>query len=64
MGRPPSPEPVARKSVTLPISLWDAINEARKGFPSQVPTEAEAIRILLREALAARAKRDARRTGK
>jgi hypothetical protein len=40
-----------RKSVTLPISLWDAINEARKGFPGQVPSEAEAVRLLLREAL-------------
>jgi Arc/MetJ-type ribon-helix-helix transcriptional regulator len=60
MGKPPPSEPVTRKSVTLPNSLWAAISEARKDFGGHIPSEAEVIRILLREALDARARRVAR----
>lgn len=47
--------------MSLPNSLWDALNDARKTFAGRVPSEAEAIRILLREALDAREKKAARR---
>lgn len=53
-GRPPHTEPTTRKSMTLPDSIWDAINDVRKSTPGRVPAEAEVIRVLLREALDAR----------
>jgi hypothetical protein len=43
-----------RKSITLPHPLWDAIDVARRGSLGRVPSEAEMVRVLLREALAAR----------
>lgn len=53
-GRPALSDDMIRKSVSLPASLWDALNEARKQWPGKVPTEAGALRILLEEALQAR----------
>jgi Arc/MetJ-type ribon-helix-helix transcriptional regulator len=55
MGRPPLPEPASRKSVKLPDSLWADIDRVRKTF-DRIPSEAEVIRILLREAIDARLK--------
>jgi hypothetical protein len=46
---PQSPEPTARKSVTLPNSMWNAIGEHR--FYNRIPTEAEAIRQLIQSGL-------------
>jgi Arc/MetJ-type ribon-helix-helix transcriptional regulator len=43
-----------RKSVSLPASLWDAVNEARRQWSGKVPTESEVFRVLVREALEAR----------
>src|SRR6478752_4232837 len=53
-GRPALSDDTIRKSVSLPASLWDAINEARRQWPGNVPTEAGALRVLLQEALEAR----------
>ena len=38
-------EPTARKSVTLPASIWEAIDRFR--FGEHIGTEAEALRRLL-----------------
>jgi hypothetical protein len=46
---PPFPEPTARKSVTLPDSMWNAIGEYR--FFNRIPTEAEAIRQLIQRGI-------------
>jgi hypothetical protein len=46
---PPIPEPAARKSVTLPDSMWKAIGEYR--FYNRIPAEAEAIRQLIQRGL-------------
>jgi len=54
MGRPPSAEKTTRKNVTFPDTLWDALDDARRTFPGRVPTQAEAIRVLLAEAIEAR----------
>jgi len=43
------PEPAARKSVTLPESMWNAIGEYR--FYNRIPAEAEAIRQLIQRGL-------------
>jgi len=40
-----SQEPISRKSVTLPDSLWERVGQYR--FFRQIPTEAEAVRQLL-----------------
>lgn len=48
-------EPVTRKTVVLPDTIWDAINDIRKSSPGFVPSEAEVVRTLLREAIEARA---------
>ncbi len=45
----PIPEPAARKSVTLPDSMWKAISEYR--FDNRIPAEAEAIRQILQRGL-------------
>jgi hypothetical protein len=42
-------EPTARKSVTLPDSMWNAIREYR--FYNRISTEAEAIRQLIQRGL-------------
>jgi hypothetical protein len=46
---PTIPEATARKSVTLPESMWNAIGEYR--FYNRIPTEAEAIRQLIQKGL-------------
>jgi hypothetical protein len=46
---PATPEPAARKSVTLPESMWKAIGEYR--FYNRIPAEAEAIRQLIQRGL-------------
>ena len=40
-----SQEPISRKTVTLPDSLWERVGQYR--FFRQIPTEAEAVRQLL-----------------
>jgi hypothetical protein len=45
---------MTRKVITLPNSLWAAITLARKSADGPIPSEAEMVRVLLREALAAR----------
>lgn len=57
MGRKPLPEPSTRKSIALPDRLWNGINEVRKDMPGRVPSEAEVLRLLVSEALAARERR-------
>jgi hypothetical protein len=57
MARPKIHYDTTRKSVTLENALWDAITRERKMWNGDVPSEAEAIRILLHEAIAAREKR-------
>jgi Arc/MetJ-type ribon-helix-helix transcriptional regulator len=47
--------PMTRKSVSLPDSIWAEINEFRKTFDGRIPSQTEAVRILLQEALDARA---------
>jgi Arc/MetJ-type ribon-helix-helix transcriptional regulator len=49
-----STDETIRKSVSLPASLWDAVDEARRQWPGRVPSESEAVRVLLQEALIAR----------
>lgn len=48
----PAPTPIdppIRKSITLPQSLWAEIEDYR--FPNRIPSDAEAIRRLLRVGL-------------
>jgi hypothetical protein len=52
----PGPEATTRKNITLPDAMWVQINDARREAAGQIPSESEMIRILLREALAARAR--------
>lgn len=59
MGRPPPPAPVARKSITLPQSMWDAVNDFR--FAERIGSEAEAVRRLLQAGLDAEERKAARR---
>jgi Arc/MetJ-type ribon-helix-helix transcriptional regulator len=58
MGRPPPIEPVARKSVSLPVSVWERISEYR--YENHFGSESEAIRRILLAGLDAEAKRAAR----
>lgn len=44
---------VTRKSVTLPDTMWAAVDNVRRGLP-RIPSEADVVRLLLREALEAR----------
>ncbi len=46
MARPPNPAPVARKSIAIPVYLWDAIADYR--FAERIPSEAEAVRRVIR----------------
>lgn len=56
-----TPEPVTRKSVTLPNSMWAEVAEFR--FSERIGSEAEALRRLVLAGL--RAEADAReRTGR
>jgi hypothetical protein len=52
---PKSPEPISRKSITLPDRLWAAVQDYR--FSRRLGTEAEAVRQLLRAGLAAEERR-------
>ena len=54
--RPPLTEPTTRKSMTLPDSIWAAIDDMRRSWPGAVPSEVDVVRTLLREAIDARAK--------
>lgn len=58
MAKPPPPEPMARKSVTLPESMWREIAEFRTS--EQMGSEAEAIRQLVRSGLRQHARRKPR----
>jgi len=49
MPRKPNPEPRLRKSIDLPISLWDDLAHWR--VQERVASDTEAIRRLLIEAL-------------
>lgn len=49
-----APEPVTRKSVTLPDSLWAEVSEFR--FSERIGSEAEAVRRLIQAGLRAEAK--------
>lgn len=53
MGKALSTGGVTRKSVTLPDTMWLAIDGVRRGLPRILP-ESDVIRLLLREALEAR----------
>ncbi|MDR3533968.1 MAG: hypothetical protein P4L90_25810 [Rhodopila sp.] len=55
MKKPPDPSPTIRKTMALPASLWDAINEYRHS--ERIPSEVEAVRRILSEWLAAQPKR-------
>lgn len=55
-------EPVARKTVTLPVSLWAEISIFRHG--QRIGTEAEALRRLIQAGLRAEELREARRVRK
>lgn len=57
--RPMADEATTRKSISLPDSLWAAVNDARRGVYGRIPSESEMVRILIREALDARAGKDA-----
>lgn len=59
MGKPAPPEPTARKSVSLPASLWERLSEFR--HENRIGSEAEAIRRIVLAGLDAEAKRAARR---
>jgi hypothetical protein len=53
MARTPNPIPSTNRSVKLPDTLWEALAELR--VADQLPTVTEAIRVLLLEAIEARA---------
>lgn len=52
------PEPIARKSVSLPVSLWEEVADFR--FTERIGTEAEVLRRLIQSGLRA----EKRKTGK
>ena len=43
-----------RKPIALPPSLWRSIDEMRKTLPGPIISEAEAVRLLIRDGLATR----------
>ena len=55
MKTPSDPTPSTRKTLTLPNTLWAAINEYRHS--ERIPSEVEAVRRILSEWLAAQPKR-------
>ena len=55
MKKPPDPVPSTRKTLALPDSLWDAINEYR--HEQRIPSEVEAVRRILSEWLATQPKK-------
>jgi hypothetical protein len=56
---PPLTEPVTRKSMALPDTIWAAIDDIRRSWPGAVPSEVDVVRTLLREAIGARAANEA-----
>jgi Arc/MetJ-type ribon-helix-helix transcriptional regulator len=59
MSKPEPPEPVTRKSVTLPDSMWREIADYR--FSERIGSEAEAVRRLLVAALKTEKRKAAKR---
>jgi metal-responsive CopG/Arc/MetJ family transcriptional regulator len=55
MSRPPPLEPLARKTISIPESLWEEISEYRHN--ERIGSEAEAIRRLLQSGLRAETKK-------
>jgi metal-responsive CopG/Arc/MetJ family transcriptional regulator len=51
MSKKPAPEPVTRKSVSLPDDIWEEITSWR--LARRISTEAEAIRQIILAGLAA-----------
>jgi hypothetical protein len=51
MGRPPRPQVAVRKVIPLDPDVWDEVAEERKRAIGAVPSEADTIRSLIREAL-------------
>jgi Arc/MetJ-type ribon-helix-helix transcriptional regulator len=45
-----------RKTLTLPLQVWQQIDQIRRDAEGSVPSESAVVRDLIREALAARAK--------
>jgi len=62
MGRPPPPEAVGRKSITLPLSLWERISIYRHA--NRISTEADAVRRVLQAGLDAEEQHAARKERK
>ncbi len=62
MGRPPPPEAVGRKSITLPLSLWERISIYRHA--NRINAEADAVRRLLQAGLDAEERHAARKERK
>jgi hypothetical protein len=54
MGRPPLPENIVRKNIALDADVWDEVSEERARLAPKIPSEADMIRVLVREALDAR----------
>ncbi len=49
MPRPPHPHPLLRKTLSLPIDIWQEISEFRHA--ARISSETEAVRCLLRVGL-------------
>ena len=47
------PEPTARKSITLPVSVWAAVDDVRRQMPGRVPSETVVVCTLIRAGLVA-----------
>jgi len=62
MGKPPAPDPVGRKSITLPLSLWERISIYRHA--NRISSEADAVRRVLQAGLDAEEQRAARKERK
>jgi hypothetical protein len=58
MSKPAPPEPVTRKTVALPESMWREIADFR--FAERIGSEAEAVRRLLVAALKAEKRKAAK----
>lgn len=55
MSKPRPPEPLTRKSVTLPESMWAEVSEYRR--VEQIGSEMETLRRLIQAGLRAEARR-------
>ncbi len=58
MGRPPPIGPVVRKTITLPLALWERISAHR--HDNRISSEADAVRQVLQAGLDAEEQRLAR----